>query len=55
MSDMKREYDNCKKSEHPNVAKVYGYGQDSVGDICMVMEYHSGGTFKDFIEGIKKK
>ena len=36
-------------SNHENVGKYLGYGQDADGDVCILMEYIDGLSLKDFV------
>jgi len=49
LETMSKEYTLGSRSKHDNVVAYHGLGQDDEGDICIVMEYMDGGTFKDLI------
>lgn len=47
---LEKEYDLMMQLNHPNIVRIYSKEEDSVADVCMVMEFVDGRTLGDFLE-----
>lgn len=47
---MRRGIMACSLMNHPNIIKIYDYGQTDVGEPAIIMEYVNGDTLKNILE-----